>query len=59
MPCSKPGRQHRTRCARTDDGTLVGRQLAGYRLLAESTMPYVDGDHFIDAAQYTRPTRPS
>lgn len=34
-------------------GRLSSRQLAGYRLLAESTLPYVDGDHFVDAAQYT------
>ncbi|GAB5894575.1 benzoate 1,2-dioxygenase electron transfer component BenC [Mycolicibacterium mageritense] len=34
-------------------GRLSSRQLAGYRLLAESTMPYVEGDHFVDAAQYT------
>jgi benzoate/toluate 1,2-dioxygenase reductase component len=25
----------------------------GYRLLAESTMPYVEGDRFVDAAAYT------
>ncbi len=34
-------------------GRLSSRQLAGYRLLAESTMPYVENDHFVDAAQYT------
>jgi benzoate/toluate 1,2-dioxygenase reductase subunit len=34
-------------------GRLSSRQLAGYRLLADATMPYVDGDHFVDAAQYT------
>lgn len=34
-------------------GRLSNRQLAGYRLLAESTLPYVDGDRFVDAAQYT------
>ncbi|WP_407661948.1 benzoate 1,2-dioxygenase electron transfer component BenC [Mycolicibacterium chlorophenolicum] len=34
-------------------GRLSSTQLAGYRLLAESTLPYVDGDHFVDAAQYT------
>jgi len=34
-------------------GRLSSRQLAGYRLLAESTLPYVDGDGFVDAAQYT------
>ncbi len=34
-------------------GRLTIQQLAGYRLLAESTMPYVEDDHFVDAAQYT------
>ena len=34
-------------------GRLSTRQLAGYRLLAESTLPYVEDDHFVDAAQYT------
>ncbi|HEY3467355.1 MAG TPA: benzoate 1,2-dioxygenase electron transfer component BenC [Amycolatopsis sp.] len=34
-------------------GRLTSRQLAGYRLLAESTVPYVDGDRFVDAAAYT------
>jgi len=34
-------------------GRLSSQQLAGYRLLAESTLPYVDGDRFVDAAQYT------
>ncbi len=34
-------------------GRLTSRQIAGYRLLAESTLPYVDGDRFTDAAQYT------
>lgn len=34
-------------------GRLSTAQLAGYRLLAESTLPYVDGDRFVDAAQYT------
>jgi benzoate/toluate 1,2-dioxygenase reductase component len=34
-------------------GRLTSQQLAGYRLLAESTLPYVDGDRFIDAAEYT------
>jgi benzoate/toluate 1,2-dioxygenase reductase subunit len=32
---------------------LSSSQLAGYRLLAESTVPYVDGDRFTDAAAYT------
>jgi benzoate/toluate 1,2-dioxygenase reductase component len=34
-------------------GRLSSRQLAGYRLLAESTLPYVVEDHFTDAEQYT------
>lgn len=34
-------------------GRLSSRQLAGYRLLAEATLPYVDGESFVDAAQYT------
>lgn len=34
-------------------GRLTSRQLAGYRLLAESTLPYVEGDRFVDAEQYT------
>lgn len=34
-------------------GRLTSRQLAGYRLLAETTLPYVESDHFTDAAQYT------
>lgn len=34
-------------------GRLDSRQLAGYRLLAESTLPYVDGECFTDAAAYT------
>jgi benzoate/toluate 1,2-dioxygenase reductase subunit len=34
-------------------GRLTSQQLAGYRLLAESTLPYVDGDRFVDAAAYT------
>ena len=34
-------------------GRLSSQQLAGYRLLAESTLPYVEGDHFVDAAAYT------
>jgi benzoate/toluate 1,2-dioxygenase reductase subunit len=34
-------------------GRLTSQQLAGYRLLAESTLPYVQDDHFVDAAQYT------
>jgi benzoate/toluate 1,2-dioxygenase reductase component len=34
-------------------GRLSSRQIAGYRLLAESTVPYVEGDRFVDAAAYT------
>ena len=36
-------------------GRLSSQQLAGYRLLAESTLPYVDAGNarFIDAAAYT------
>ncbi|RYU09902.1 benzoate 1,2-dioxygenase electron transfer component BenC [Nocardioides iriomotensis] len=34
-------------------GRLDSRRLAGYRLLAESTLPYVEGDRFTDAAAYT------
>ncbi|MGV0837529.1 benzoate 1,2-dioxygenase electron transfer component BenC [Mycolicibacterium thermoresistibile] len=34
-------------------GRLTNQQLTGYRLLAESTLPYVAGDRFVDAAQYT------
>ncbi|MFD7072944.1 benzoate 1,2-dioxygenase electron transfer component BenC [Nocardioides sp. NPDC059952] len=34
-------------------GRLDSQKLAGYRLLAESTLPYVDGDRFLDAHGYT------
>jgi benzoate/toluate 1,2-dioxygenase reductase subunit len=34
-------------------GRLSTTQLAGYRLLAESTLPCVSGDRFVDAARYT------
>ena len=34
-------------------GRLTSQQVAGYRLLAESTVPYVEGDRFVDAAAYT------
>ena len=34
-------------------GRLTSRQLAGYRLLAEGCVPYVEGDRFVDAAAYT------
>lgn len=34
-------------------GRLSSGQLTGYRLLAESTLPYVEGECFVDAAAYT------
>lgn len=34
-------------------GRLTSQQLAGYRLLAETTLPYVEGERFVDAEQYT------
>ena len=34
-------------------GRLTHSQLTGYRLLAEATVPYVEGDRFVDAAGYT------
>ncbi|MGH3349665.1 MAG: benzoate 1,2-dioxygenase electron transfer component BenC [Nocardioides sp.] len=34
-------------------GRLDSQQLAGYQLLAESTLPYVEGDRFLDAHGYT------
>ncbi|KAA5835138.1 benzoate 1,2-dioxygenase electron transfer component BenC [Saccharopolyspora hirsuta] len=34
-------------------GRLSSQQLAGYRLLAELTLPHVEGDRFVDAAAYT------
>lgn len=34
-------------------GRLTSQQLSGFRLLAEATVPYVDGDRFVDAAAYT------
>lgn len=34
-------------------GRLTSQQLTGYRLVAEATMPYVEGEHFTDAAGYT------
>ncbi|KQY56870.1 MULTISPECIES: benzoate 1,2-dioxygenase electron transfer component BenC [unclassified Nocardioides] len=34
-------------------GRLSSRQVTGYRLLAEATVPYVEGDRFVDAAAYT------
>ena len=32
---------------------VASAQLAGYRLLADATVPYVDGETFADAAAYT------
>jgi benzoate/toluate 1,2-dioxygenase reductase subunit len=34
-------------------GRLTSQQLTGYRLLAEATVPHVEGDRFVDAAAYT------
>jgi len=34
-------------------GRLTHQQLVGYRVLAEATVPYVEGDRFVDAAAYT------
>ncbi|WP_036490034.1 benzoate 1,2-dioxygenase electron transfer component BenC [Nocardioides sp. CF8] len=34
-------------------GRISSQQVAGYRLLAEGCVPYVDGDRFVDAAAYT------
>ena len=34
-------------------GRLTSPQIAGYRLLAEATTRYVEGDRFLDAAAYT------
>ncbi|WP_255363382.1 benzoate 1,2-dioxygenase electron transfer component BenC [Geodermatophilus sp. DSM 45219] len=34
-------------------GRLTHQQLAGYRLLAEAALPYVEGDRLVDAASYT------
>lgn len=34
-------------------GRLDSQQIAGYRLLAETTTKYVEGDRFLDAAAYT------
>jgi benzoate/toluate 1,2-dioxygenase reductase subunit len=34
-------------------GRLAHHQVTGYRLLAEATLPYVEGDRFVDAAAYT------
>jgi benzoate/toluate 1,2-dioxygenase reductase component len=34
-------------------GRLTSQQLTGYRLLAATTLPYVEGDRFVDAAEYT------
>ena len=34
-------------------GRMTSRQLTGYRLVAEATVPWVEGDRFVDAAAYT------
>ncbi|WP_244276922.1 benzoate 1,2-dioxygenase electron transfer component BenC [Geodermatophilus obscurus] len=34
-------------------GRLTHQQLVGYRVLAEATVPYVEGERFTDAAAYT------
>lgn len=34
-------------------GRITAQQVNGYRLLAEATVPYVEGDRFVDAAAYT------
>ncbi|MGQ4601160.1 benzoate 1,2-dioxygenase electron transfer component BenC [Nocardia sp. R6R-6] len=34
-------------------GRLTAQQLSGYRLLAEATAIYLDGDRFVDAAAFT------
>jgi benzoate/toluate 1,2-dioxygenase reductase subunit len=34
-------------------GRLTHQQLTGYRLLAEATVPHVEGDRFVDATAYT------
>jgi benzoate/toluate 1,2-dioxygenase reductase subunit len=34
-------------------GRIASQQVAGYRLLADATLPYVEGDRFLDAAAYT------
>ena len=34
-------------------GRMTSQQLTGYRLVAEATVPYVEGEHFVDAAAYT------
>ncbi len=34
-------------------GRLTSQQLTGYRLLAELTLPYIEGDRFVDAAAFT------
>jgi benzoate/toluate 1,2-dioxygenase reductase subunit len=34
-------------------GRLTRPQLTGYQLLAEATVPYVEGDRFVDAGAYT------
>lgn len=34
-------------------GRLTSQQLTAYRMLADQTAPYVEGDHFVDAPQFT------
>lgn len=34
-------------------GKLSSQQLAGYQLLAEATVPWLEGDQFVDAAMWT------
>jgi benzoate/toluate 1,2-dioxygenase reductase subunit len=34
-------------------GRLTSQQITGYRVLAEATLPHVEGDRFVDAAAYT------
>lgn len=34
-------------------GRLSSQQIAGYRMLADATLPYVQGDQFVDAMAYT------
>ncbi len=34
-------------------GRINSQQVAGYRMLAEATLPYVKGDQFVDAMAYT------
>lgn len=34
-------------------GRLTSQQITAYRMLADQTAPYVEGDHFVDAPQFT------